>query len=56
VKATLSQCYNEVNSMVNYSGVEVDLHSFSARPLDVDLLLTSIPICFYQLKIPSVTL
>jgi hypothetical protein len=53
VKAKLSQCYNEANSMVYLSGVEVDLHSFSARPLYVDLLLTSISIRFYQLKIPQ---
>jgi len=56
VKATLSQYYNEVNNMVNYSGVEVDLHAFSARPLDVDLPLTSVPIRFYQIKIPQVIL
>ena len=53
VKATLSQCYKEVNSMVKYSVVEVDLHTFSARPLNLDLLLTSISVRFYQLKIPQ---
>jgi len=42
--------------MVNYSGVEVDLHAFSAGPLDLDLPLTSIPIRFYQLKKPQVIL
>ena len=46
VKVILSQCYNGVNTMVNYSGVEVDLHAFSAGPLDLDLPLTSIPIRF----------
>jgi hypothetical protein len=50
VKDMLSQCYNKVNIMVNYSGVEIYLHEFSARALDVDLLLTSVPIRIYQLK------
>jgi hypothetical protein len=53
-KATLSQCYNEVNTVVNYSDVEVYLLSLSARALLGDLPLNSIPVRFFQLKEPQV--
>jgi len=35
-----AQCYNEVNTVVNCSGVEVYIHAFSARQLDENLQLT----------------
>ena len=35
-----AQRYNEVNTVVNCSGVEVYLHAFSARQLDEYLQLT----------------
>ena len=37
----LSQCYDKVNTVVDYSAVEVYLHAFSATALDGDVQLTS---------------
>jgi hypothetical protein len=52
-KATLSQCYNEVNTVANDSDVEEYLLSLSARALDGNLPLNSIPIRFFELKEPQ---
>jgi len=54
VKATLSQCYNEVNTVFNCSDVDVYFLSLSARALDGDLPLNSTPSRFFQLKEPQV--
>jgi len=41
VQARLSQCYDKVNNVVDYSGVEVCRHAFSAMVLNGDVPLTS---------------
>jgi len=41
VQVTLSQLYNKVNIAVDYSAVEVYLHTFSATALDGGVQLTS---------------
>jgi len=37
----LSECYDKVNTVVDYCGTEVYLHAFSATALDEDVPLTS---------------
>ena len=49
MQAKLSQCYDTVNNVFDYCGVETNLHAFSATAVDGDVQLNSTSIYRYAL-------